>query len=92
MGIRTGSAACLLKALLQKKPSGQDDIHKKYWTKKPHYIHGGTNTANKTATLSFLSKRIWSKMDTVPVKQDAFIFLTANEEKAKDLEKKPAFT
>lgn len=33
-GIGTGSDTSLLKALLQKKPSGQDDIHKKYWTKK----------------------------------------------------------
>ena len=55
-------------------------------------FHGGTNTANKTATLSFLSKWIWNKMDVVPVKQDKFMFLTANEEKAMELEKKPAST
>lgn len=90
VGIGTGSATSLLKALLQKKPSGQDDIHKKHRTKK-HKIdfHGGTNPANKTATRSFLSKWIWSKMDVVPAKQEKFMFPTANEEKAMELEEKP---
>jgi len=91
-GIRTGSATPLLKALLQKKPSGQDDIHQKYWTEiktKKIDFHGGTNTANKKATRSFLSRGIWNKMDVVPVKQDKFMILTANEEKAMELEEKP---
>lgn len=55
MGITTGSATSLMKALLQKKPSGQDDIHEKnnYKKKTKHNtlgFHEGTNTASTTAT------------------------------------------
>lgn len=54
-----------MKALLQKKPSGQDDIHEKNnYKKKKHNtldFHEGTNTASTTATpqLSLLVHMEW---------------------------------
>lgn len=62
-----------MKALLQKKPSGQDDIHEKNNYKKKNTTHWTfmKELIQQAQQLppSFLSWCIWSEKDVVSVKQ-----------------------
>lgn len=60
-----------MKALLQKKPSGQDDIHEKNNSKKNNNWNFMKVLIQQTQQLppSFLSWCIWNEMDVVSVKQ-----------------------